>query len=76
MPYPERIYDDSYISPSGDEILFDFEVVSRDITHRIGAFEFSGVNGTLHQDKGISGEIYHSGWQDHLPIRSGQMPEH
>ena len=58
MPYPERIYDASYISPSGDEILFDFEVVSRDITHRIGAFEFSGVNGTLHQDKGISGEIY------------------
>ena len=58
MPYPERIYDASYISPSGDEILFDFEVVSRDITHRIGTFEFSGVNGTLHQDKGVSGEIY------------------
>lgn len=58
MPYPERIYDASYISPSGDEILFDFEVVSRDISHRIGTFEFSGVNGTLHQDKGVSGEIY------------------
>lgn len=58
MPYPDRIYDASYISPSGDEILFDFEVVSRDITHRIGTFEFSGVNGTLHQDKGVSGEVY------------------
>ena len=58
MPYPERIKDASYTSPSGATIAFDFEVVSRDIGHRIGTFEFSGVNGTLHQDKGVSGEIY------------------
>jgi len=58
MPYHERLKDASYTSPSGDSITFDFEVVSRDVTHRIGTFEFSGVNGTLHQDKGVSGEIY------------------
>ena len=58
MPYPERIKDASYTAPSGDSISFDFEVVRRDINHRIGTFEFSGVNGTLHQDKGVSGEIY------------------
>ncbi len=58
MPYPERLKDASYTSPSGASIAFDFEVVSRDITHRIGTFEFSGVNGTLHQDKGVSGEVY------------------
>lgn len=58
MPYSERIKDASYTSPSGASISFDFEVVSRDISHRIGTFEFSGVNGTLHQDKGVSGEIY------------------
>ena len=58
MPYPERIKGASYTSPSGASISFDFEEVSREIAHRIGSFEFSGVNGTLHQDKGISGEIY------------------
>jgi len=58
MPYPERLTDASYTAPSGDSITFDFEVVSRDVTHRIGTFEFSGVNGTLHQDKGVSGEVY------------------
>lgn len=58
MPYPERIKDASYTAPSGASISFDFEVVSRDISHRIGTFEFSGVNGTLHQDKGVSGEVY------------------
>lgn len=58
MPYPERIKDASYTAPSGASISFDFEVVSRDISHRVGTFEFSGVNGTLHQDKGVSGEIY------------------
>lgn len=58
MPYPERIKDASYTAPSGASISFDFEEVSREISHRIGAFEFSGVNGTLHQDKGISGEVY------------------
>ena len=58
MPYPERIKDASYTAPSGASISFDFEVVRRDINHRIGTFEFSGVNGTLHQDKGVSGEIY------------------
>ncbi len=58
MPYPERIKDASYTAPSGASISFDFEVVRRDISHRIGTFEFSGVNGTLHQDKGVSGEIY------------------
>ena len=58
MPYPERIKDAVYTSPSGATQSFDFEVVSREINHRIGTFEFSGVNGTLHQDKGVSGEIY------------------
>lgn len=58
MPYPERIKDASYTAPSGASISFDFEVVSREVSHRIGTFEFSGVNGTLHQDKGVSGEIY------------------
>ena len=58
MPYLERIKSAYYQSPSGAEIYFDFEEVSREITHRIGAFEFSGVNGTLHQDKGVSGEVY------------------
>lgn len=58
MPYPERIKDAVYTSPSGATQKFDFEVVSREINHRIGTFEFSGVNGTLHQDKGVSGEIY------------------
>lgn len=58
MPYPERIKNASYTAPSGASISFDFEVVSREISHRIGTFEFSGVAGTLHQDKGISGEIY------------------
>ncbi len=58
MPHPVTLTDASYTSPSGDSIMFDFEVVTRDITHRIGTFEFSGVNGTLHQDKGVSGEVY------------------
>ena len=58
MPYPERIKDASYTAPSGASISFDFEVVTREVNHRIGTFEFSGVNGTLHQDKGVSGEIY------------------
>lgn len=58
MPYPERIKDASYTAPSGASISFDFEVVIREVNHRIGTFEFSGVNGTLHQDKGVSGEIY------------------
>ena len=56
--YSERLKSAHYQSPSGGEIYFDFEEVSREITHRIGSFEFSGVNGTLHQDKGVSGEIY------------------
>jgi len=58
MPYYERLKDAFYTSPSGFEISFDFEELRRDISHRIGSFEFSGINGTLHQDKGISGEVY------------------
>jgi len=58
MPYPVTLKDASYTAPSGASISFDFEVVSREVNHRIGTFEFSGVNGTLHQDKGVSGEIY------------------
>lgn len=58
MPYRERLKDASYTSPSGRSSSFDFEILTRDINHRIGTFEFSGVNGTLHQDKGVSGEIY------------------
>lgn len=58
MTYYERLKDASYTSPSGQIIEFDYEVLSREVTHRIGSFEFAGVNGTLHQDKGVSGEIY------------------
>lgn len=58
MSYVDRLTDASYTSPSGASINFDFEELTREITHRIGTFEFSGVNGTLHQDKGVSGEIY------------------
>ncbi len=58
MPYPDRLIDASYTSPSGRQISFDFEALSREVSHRIGTFEFSGVNGTLHQDKGVSGELY------------------
>ena len=58
MSYFERIKNASYTAPSGASISFDFEAVSREVTQRIGTFEFSGVNGTLHQDKGVSGEIY------------------
>lgn len=59
MPDSERLLTNaSYSAPSGESISFDFEELSRDITHRIGTFEFSGVNGTLHQDKGVSGEVY------------------
>lgn len=58
MPYFDRLTDASWVSPSGAEYAFSYESVSRDVSHRIGAFEFSNVDGTLHQDKGVSGEIY------------------
>jgi prophage DNA circulation protein len=58
MTYPDRLRDATYTSPSGIVTSFDFTELSREITHRIGAFEFSGINGTLHQDRGVSGEVY------------------
>ncbi len=48
----------SYKAPSGKTSTFDFETLSRTITHSVGSFQFSGVNGTLHQDRGIGGEVY------------------
>lgn len=58
MSYFDRLQTGSMISPEGDQYDFSFENLTRDITHRIGTFEFSGVDGTLHQNKGVSGEIY------------------
>lgn len=58
MPYHERLQDASYESPSGRSFSFSYRTVAREISHRIGSFEFPGINGTLHQDKGISGELY------------------
>ena len=58
MAYFDRLNQGSYESPSGSSFSFSYQAVTREIVHRIGAFEFAGVNGTFHQDKGISGEIY------------------
>lgn len=58
MTYVDRLQTASYESPNGDEFTFSYDTVTREANHRIGSFEFSGVNGTLHQDKGTSGEIY------------------
>jgi len=58
MAYFDRLQDASYIAPSGDQFFFTYEIAQREVRKRIGAFEFSEVSGTLHQDKGVSGEIY------------------
>lgn len=56
--YANRLNDATYTSPSGRTAVFDFEELSREVAHRIGTFQFSGVNGTLHQDRGVNGEVY------------------
>lgn len=58
MPYYDRLSKASYESPSGRSFSFSYRAVAREISHRVGAFEFPGVRGTLHQDRGVSGEIY------------------
>ena len=58
MSYTDRLNIASYESPSGASFSFSYRTVTRRISHRIGSFEFPGINGTLHQDKGVSGELY------------------
>lgn len=58
MSYTERLNTASYESPLGRSFSFSYQAVSREISHRVGSFEFPGINGTLHQDKGVSGEVY------------------
>jgi hypothetical protein len=58
MEYLERLERATYTSPSGAEFEFIYTALSRSIDHRIGSFEFNGVNGTLHQDNGSGGEVY------------------
>ncbi len=58
MSYLNRLGAASYTAPSGASFSFAYTTLIREVTHRIGAFEFSGINGTLHQDKGVSGELY------------------
>lgn len=58
MSYLDRLSTASYTAPSGSVHTFAYSDLTRKVAHRIGAFEFSGINGTLHQDKGVSGEVY------------------
>lgn len=58
MPYFDRLNVASYVSPSGRSFSFSYQTVTRRSPRKIGSFEFPGVNGTLHQDKGLGGEIY------------------
>lgn len=56
--WEDRIKEASYKSPSGTEIRFHYESVSRDTSKRTAAFEFSGVNDAYIQDNGHGSRRY------------------
>jgi hypothetical protein len=58
MNYTDRLTEASYTAPGGSVHRFAYTELPRKVDHRVGSFEFSGINGTLHQDKGVSGEVY------------------
>jgi len=58
MSFLDSLKKGVYTSSTGGTVPFSFVDLSRKITHRVGSFSFSGVDGTLHQDAGTSGAIY------------------
>jgi len=58
MSFIDRLQTASYKSPSGSVHTFAYTKLERAVEHRVGVFEFAGIDGTLHQDKGVGGETY------------------
>lgn len=57
-PWEARLQRAAYRSPSGAEIAFDYEDVSREYDKRTVAFEFPGVDGAYVQDNGVGARRY------------------
>jgi prophage DNA circulation protein len=56
--WKDRLQEAAYTPPSGVRITFDYENINYKFAHKMAAFEFPDVDGTLIQDHGVSGRRF------------------